>query len=283
MSESENPFESRFGATSVPGAAATSATPAQSAAVQPMRIGQLLDRALRLTPGVFQKFIILFVIQALCVAVSQMPAYEVNMAIRGVGSLVQMVLSFYLMVAMPLLAARHWKGEKVSLSALRKDISFSLIFRVFGLLLRVGLVTGLLMILLVIPGIIYFVNRILAIYILIIEKTSISDSLKKSKKLMLGEKWYRSGSPWMRVTGLLLLIMVVSIFASVPTIGATLLIAQGTDVIPLLLLGALFLGSFIQLFVQTFGSLAYVGFYNDLLARYEATDILSGIDEIEAS
>jgi hypothetical protein len=243
-----------------------------------MRIGQLLDRALRFTPGLFQKFIVLFVIQAICVAISQVPEYQVNVAVRGVGTLIQIVLGLYLMVAMPLLAAKHWRGERASISAIRKDISIILILKTLWLVGRIAIVTGVLAIFFLIPGIIYFVNRILAVYILLMERTSVSDAMKKSKKLMLAEKWYHNGSPWMRVSGLMFLIMVVSAFASVPTIGATVLVTQGADMMLGLLLAAFFIGSFVQLFVQTFGALAYVGFYCDLLARYEATDILSGIE-----
>lgn len=245
--------------------------------IQPMTLGRLLDRALKLLPGVFMKFLPFYIVLCVLGVIQQVAEGSGNMGLVGVAALVQIVVGFPLFFGVIFMASDKWLGkESTGLQCIRR-MNLGLVLRSIWLGIRVTVVTMLGLILLVIPGVVYAVNRILAFYVLLIENASVNDSLTKSKALMTSETWYKMSSPIMRFTGMTILFMVVGGFAAVLLGVASVVEGEVFGVFSLVIFAVITLVS--QL-VTAFTYICYVGFYYDLRVRYEGSDVMSGLESL---
>ena len=246
-----------------------------------MKVGQILDRSLRLFPRVFYRALIWFVIIALLGTAANL--FMLDSILLGMAlSFVQGILNYVLLLAVTLMAAEWWHGNQVSLSDVRDRISASLVFRLLGLSIWIGVVTMLGFLLLIIPGLVYMLNRILAPYVLVVENCSMEYALKKSKYLMTRGKWYSFSGPYMRISGLLFIVMIISWFSGLAAGFSQQLYAQQS--LAWYVSAAMTFFSFLLVqFFSVFNYLCLVGFYYDLRARYEGADLLNSIEGLQTS
>ena len=191
-----------------------------STALQPMRIGQIMDRSLRLSKELLPKLIVLYVIMAaMQTAVQILPdmqlgdPFTASILVVGV-SILQIIFGFALFLCVTFITAEHWLGNQLSVMDAFRRISFGLILRFIWLSIRIGFCMMFFLMLLIVPGIVYFVNRFLSYYVLLLEDTSTGDALRRSKTIMRhnpGKAWYSPSSPAMRLSGLMLILMLLQL------------------------------------------------------------------------
>jgi hypothetical protein len=254
--------------------------------IEPMAVGQILDRSLRLTPKLFLKLspwyaVLAALVSGMTLFSSRKEVYLVVPFFIGVIG-----LSFALFFIVILLSREHWFGRvEAGVSDITSEINVGMVFRSFGLFIWV-LVAGLLwMLLFIIPGIVYYYNRILSYYILVLEDEGVRASLSKSKWLMTRGKWYHSSSPIMRITGILLVHMFVNIIFSVFSQGGGAALGMSGDFAgeTVLVFVFVFISTFLSYLTGLFAGISMVGFYYDLCARYEGADLLSSIEQMDAT
>ena len=249
--------------------------------LEPMRLAQILDRSLKLLPGIFRKALPWYVLLAALAMAQNLAQRQEAIIVMVAFTILQMPVAFFVFMVTTSLSADHWVGNTANgvREAMRR-VSFGLAMRILGVTIVAFVATMLWSILLLIPGIIYSVNRILAWYVLIVEDTSVSESLKKSKFLMTQDKWYRSSSPWARVTGISLILLFVRGIPSIVVVGAAAWVS--TQNIDLVVVGVImFVGNLVLHFFSIFSQLAFIGFYYDLRARYEGADIVAGLERLQ--
>ena len=261
-------------------------TESRSQAVEPMTVGTILDRSLRLLPGVFGKVLVLYLCLGLLGVLGQIPATGLKGNMQAAFSMahtivaiIRVLLQYYLVIATTLIAHETWHGRNVSLGEVNERVSFGLGWRLFRLYVRVGVGTILWAFLFIVPGIVYAFNRILAHYILVIENTSIGYAIDKSKSLMSQEPWYRLSGPTMRISGVALLLLMVGMFSGVMVGGASYMNARGIYSRELTCL-LLFLSLLVAHVVAVYSYICYLGFYHDLCARYEGKDLMSRLEQL---
>lgn len=262
--------------------------------IEPMGIARLLDRSLRLLPQAFRQVLLWYVILAILKSAVNFASLEHQIGKGGdinasltvlviVGTVLSALLEYFFYLAITFLVADAWLGREVELGKVVQHISLGRAFRIFyrwiGLSIWVGLVTILGLFLFIIPGLIYALNRIMSIYVVILEDSPVSEAIEKSKLLMSQEKWYSLHGAAMKVTCIAILSFVLSFFPGLMIGGAESLKA-GFVVSPLLALFLQFFGQLFVYFVGVFNMICYVGLYYDLCARYEAADLISGIEQL---
>lgn len=254
---------------------------------EPKSIGKILDGSFKFLPTLIKELLpillIVTTLQTIQNSHNTLGGLGLDSAVLGIIILASYVITIpfyiYLYFAQILLASNAWLGKDASLQVVKKRIKFSMLWRLIGLSLRITVITCLGLLLLIIPGIVYAVNRILAYYILIIEDCSITDALNKSKFLMTQGKWYQLSSPVMRITGLWFIVMMVSVIAGLLVGGGAALGTIGVaNIISIVILA---LGVFISQVAGIFNFLCFVGFYHDLCARYEGADLMAKIENLE--
>jgi hypothetical protein len=252
---------------------------------EPMGIGQILDRSLRLTPGIFVKLSIWYLgLAGLTTGgVYLLASREFAKVLSGVGCLfVAIILSIPLYFLVVLLSKEHWFGNTdAGVFDVASGISFRLAFRAIGLFIWVGFFTFLWSMLLIIPGLIYMFNRALSFYILVIDDTGVLESVDKSKFLMTRERWWKRRSPALRLSGIFLVHFLVSLVFNFLSQGAGHLFAQPGDLTSTVALSVQFFSTFASYFAGLFAGISMIGFYYDLCTRYEGADILSSIEELK--
>lgn len=250
---------------------------------EPKSIGKILDGGLKFLPILAKQLLLLLVIVTVLQTLQNLQRIFPGGAYTDIIVIASFIIAIpfylYLYFAQILLASNAWLGKEVSLQAIKKRIKFSLVWRLLLLTLRIMLITALGLLLLVIPGIVYAINRILSYYVLIIEDCSVSEALNKSKFLMTQGRWYQLSSPPMRITGLYLIVMMISLIASLFVGGGAAMGLLGFASI--LSTAILAIGVFIANVAGIFNFLCMVGFYHDLCARYEGADLISQIENLE--
>jgi len=123
---------------------------------------------------------------------------------------------------------------------------------------------------LIIPPLLYFFNRALAPYIVLIELVGMRQALRTSKALMTQKAWYSLSGPLTRYIILAHLIFALPLVGYLTSLVAALL-SYGFERIPteVLLLQIFFgvVGFILSLLAVALSSLLIVGFYYDLKAR----------------
>ncbi len=257
-----------------------------------MRIGEILDRALKLLPKIvltryiLVTFLLITTVSTL-LQVSQSVANSrgsvrfilINTAAGFVVSILTTFVTLYLMVLAIKMSSAYWEEKSVNIQELKKTITIGFVVRVFLLWIRVFLVSCLWMILFIIPGIIYWCNRLLAGTILVLENGSISGALERSKKLMTfypNLHWWSFGTPFMRISGILLLLMILGLMPGIllgPSIFSAIQRGEQLTFTGLSQIILLFVSQLLTTVFQLYGAIAYVGFYYDLKIRSEGYDL----------
>ncbi len=242
--------------------------------LSPLSLGELLDRALRQIMPIFGKMWILFVILALInVGMQVLQGYGQQYFFWSVW-VVLFLYSIYLGLIAAFLASAHWCGTDTLLKRALRRLRIWQIVQLVGLFIWVSVATFVGLLLFVIPGLVYAMNRCLVVYVLLIERTTVFGALRKSKFLMTRTKWYSLSGPMMRIFGLsaVLWTMIIAL-AVIEGLSATLTLLDGIYFSSGLVV--LFFSSLIGGALQIFTQAAYVGFYYDLRTRYEGTDLMA--------
>lgn len=250
----------------------------QPTPLEPLTIAQILDRSFRLAPKVFDKLIIPFALLAGLETAQLLPAVAATVHAQGLMKVAVAVLNVYIALLVMILSANLWRGAQVSIQQVREQITFGFAVRFFLLGVRIVLATILGLLLLVVPGLIYSINRLLAPYIYVLERTTAKEALAKSKRLM-------QSAPVLFLTGRLLAILLVM---SLVTAAAAAAMIAGTQIAGLSEVSRKIaaLINFFAFMLSGFGDvikyLCYTGLYFDFLARFEGADLLEQIERLDA-
>lgn len=249
---------------------------------KPMSFGRILDRALRLTPGVMLKIIIPLtatgVISLTFGITGQLDQNSKDLLVRSLISCALLPLQWYLLAAVMIIGIDAWQKKDSSLISAAKRLGLSKFMKLAFLYATIAVRSLLYTLLLVIPGIIYSLNRALAPYIFLIEDCSYSEAMSKSKNLMCKEKWYSLRGPYTKVTAIFILMYLANVLFAGIALTLTLYLSH-TSSIHLLGYKLLNLIQFLlNVTTSIFVSLCFTGLYYDLSARYEGKDILSDIE-----
>ena len=257
----------------------------------PRRLGEILDQSF---PIAFKVVKVIFPILLLAALLTLLDSEETfakfegkvdNKHLSGLQLVIYILrkiaggltgLSIYLLTVP--MAAEAWNGREVKLNNIKKYFSFILLLRMLALWIRVSIIGGLGLLLFVIPGAIYILNRCLAFFPLFLEGLSVKDSLLKSKTLMLHgpSTLFMSETQW-RATGLFMVAMILSflpmiIFGAAYTGSSTLGKA--------FTLGIYFLFTLAYFAASIYSNVAILGLYFDLRSRTEGNDLLEAIDKL---
>ena len=252
-------------------------------ALQPMSLGKLLDRSLKLTPHLFsQKWVTLLVMAVLSsmsalndlVDPGSLGSIRDPEALKAglhtlsiIGSAGSGILGLYLSIVITRLAAQKLKYGRIDKKQ-RKPVTLRLLFKLFLFYMGYGAGVGLFLILLIWPGIKFALSRFIGSFILIIEDTSTNEAFERSKQLMKPEPWYKLSKPKIRLTGIFLVLQLMNM----------LVLASGAAaLLGMLGLPIIFFGSILGAFLLCFNSAVFASFYFDLVARYEGSDIRDAV------
>ena len=276
--------------------------------MQPLTLGRLLDKAFRIAVAVLSKLLLpIFFPLALLNALFMMTlTWQMWPAVVVLG-IITTIVGFCALIWISQIVYEHWKGNSgVRLQQILGQASFrkarALIFVslmvglgtvagpllgfLFGALLGFALSLGPLghAILFVtctcigcIPAFIFYINRILAPFIVILENQKGIPALNASKSLMTRSPRFQRGSPFLRLGGISICIWVISIAISLSAQATLSMLISANGNVALLHHA---INSLISSFTNTVVTATYIGFYCDLLARYEATDILSNLERL---
>lgn len=147
------------------------------------------------------------------------------------------------------------------------------------LTIRTALTGALLCFPLIIPGIVYLVNRALSPFVLNLQGTTVSEALRESKRLMTAERWYALHGPQIRITGIFisffLLAFAISFSGLLVVGGLTLLGLFSTEIaVTELISGAvaksivLLFGIVLQSWLCVYEAAVLTAFFRDLQIRY---------------
>ena len=227
----------------------------------PSSVEEILERSLILTKNLFREFLLPWI------AVSLISILLVNYADDWLTFTVSILVNLICTVLIVILAGHGWLGQSTSLLTAVRELSLSKLIKIVLLVLLVVVVTILLLFLLILPGLIYLLNRFLAFYIVILEDAPIDKAIQRSKFFMTQGRWYSLSGPAMRISLLTLVTCFVSFMVNiVVAVGvATIGLTQSNATYQI----SLFVGNFISTAVYSFSSIALVGFYYDMRARYD--------------
>ncbi|RMG42318.1 MAG: hypothetical protein D6719_06700 [Candidatus Dadabacteria bacterium] len=298
----------------------TAETPLAAASLQPMKVVTILDRGFGILKQVIGRVkFLLFIYAAVTVTLVIEPhGQEMGIHDHSGSSVLSQALIVFTSGTLALcfkiiitrLAALAWQSKSFP-ESLKQEISIGIFIKVVALstwiimvtivLAAISFVPAILIVSLVsavdsdiklfsilllpiaaIPAIIYFVNRVLAYYALVADDLSISEALKKSKFLMTRGSWYKLSSPVMRISGLYIVIIIISfITGGVFGAGALLSVLWKTSMTASVII-LLAIGQVINIIFQMYSVIVLTGFYYDLRARYEGMDLLETLSRIEA-
>lgn len=210
----------------------------EAASTQPLKIMEILDRTSKLYPKFYnQKF---FTIIALFACAGSIPIIKL---FTGIFFYPLMIKTTY----------QIWKNPEQEVNL--DNINYTdKILEVFLLSLLIGICSSLWAILLIVPGIIYALNRSQAIYRLVLENKGISESITESKNLMSFPE------SKLRLFGMYALMFVVFIIIAATTTSVVAIIFGGSII-------TTFIIQYIYFLYSTFAILATTGFYIDIINR----------------
>lgn len=273
--------------------------PSLPAHLKPLRVGQILDRAFDLLPMLCRRLGLWLLIIAIpyffCIMVTT-ATYSMTSQKKLHYSIIEYLLAYLLLLIISNQfaitcvreAALLWLGKAPEPWTLKKIINPPLILSNFFLTFIISIVSALYSLLLIIPGLIYSLNRILSNEALILEDLSIGQALRRSKNLMTFHPelpWYSFSTPFMRAGALM---TVLSLVGFVPNLlyGAAYQLGvqqfgESIYSLPVLLIGIC--GQVLVLITLAYNLLAQVAFYIDLRVRQEGLDLqLILADKVES-
>lgn len=187
---------------------------ATNEAAPDVRIGSVINLAL----GALGRHFLLFL--GLTVLLFAVPLFLVGATIGIVGLngaaglswallpiwLVMLVASALLQASLVRATILHLDGQPVSFGAVTA-VGFSMLPRLIGLSIIVGLGSALGMLLLIVPGVILYLMWSVAIPVAVQEGLGIGDSLRRSRELTAGVRWRIFGLYLVLGIGLIVLMM----------------------------------------------------------------------------
>lgn len=272
---------------------------------EPLRVGEILDASFSMLPQAVNRHLVMpFIViasisssssVALLYLAKKLPVSD-DFSLESFSSVITLIgiqiiiglsiwlINFYIEIMIALISADLWERKPFKLKAILKSITPSVFIRALFLNMNILINTLLYSFLLIIPGVVYMVNRIPAFYILIFEKCSISDALKRSKTLMChnpNHPWYSSHSATMRISGILTIVMIFGLIVSLidPAQQLSSTAAKNISFSAFIFSIA---SHFLLLITIAYRNIAMVGFYKDLKNRIEGYDILECIKSISA-
>ena len=250
----------------------------------PLRIGVILDQSIRLFPKLMRNIWFYYLALAVFPAVQQIPIVSYNWVLSLSLSFVFLLASYPLSILVTFISAAVWVNEPLDIKTAWKRVTFNMLFKTVVLSTIIATLSFFGLLLFVIPGIVYYMNRILAINIMVLEGRSVGFSLRKSRHLMTREKWWKSSSPLVRVNGLLLFFLITYTFVSLISGAVSALTMQESfpfsqSVVFLFQYGL----GLISMLIPLLNQLCFVGFYFDLRSRYEALDLFSELEKVSSS
>ena len=224
-------------------------------------------------------------------------------------NLLNWMLLVYASILFIKLSSNIWISNKLNFSKATKDIKISLLFRIIALqlvivigalfrasfclffalfipivLMKIDILTSTILALLSIsPAIIYWANRLLASYILILENQTIFSSLARSKKLMTthpGINKLSLRTPLMRVSAILLLNTILAIGAAFMLGISEFEQELGISIVGTMSIAIIIISQLLLMLVSVIKEIMMVGFYYDLRNRSEALDLHLRLDKI---
>ena len=250
-----------------------SATPSISQSPGPARVGDILDRSLRVTVAVLRSGELTSILVGIVVAWA---VADTIADIRGksLPAILDTIFSCMITVHTIPHAARRWDGREAF--ALTPGAAFA---RVLGGSFLLGLGAVICALALIIPGIIFYMNRIFFPYFILIEGATVKESYQRSKELVQyrpGIAWYSFSAPLMRVgaIGLVFLTLAFTLVIGISVISGFvegILFVEETP--PWWLFGANILLNAGVVFATVFSVIAFYGLYYDLRARREGVDL----------
>lgn len=274
--------------------------------METLSLGMLLDRSFKIAASLYlEKLLIVFLIFSLLMGGLQAAPPGIQM----VGGLLLNFLNTWLFICIVYFVSEYWKGKTdASLGDVLGRASFRTFLRLLllGLFISLGCMAGplvgglsalllslvlglskeagmILAFLLVaigaIPSFIFYLDRVLATCIIILEDVTAQEGCVASKSLMTRTPRLRQGSPFRRLGAVTFCIFIIATAIGLGFSSLTLSITDATQS-TILLVGIGSITSFVTQFTSCFSITAYVGFYHDLLVRYEARDILSTLDQL---
>lgn len=248
----------------------------------PYTVWTLSKRSLWTLPSLLRDLWWIFLLLVLC---SLLPfLYSTNLLSGILLTCIESLLAFYFSIYATIKSFRYWHNEKAHYTR----ISVQLLFNIFLLLMIIYCKTTTISLLaflgvplflidhwlgstvtvvLMLPALLYFINRSLATYVLLFEGADISVSLNESKKLMNIEAWYSLTGPIARLSLIMILPVLVYFLAS-----AYCMSGKGVDLLfSLFSLHRSFLEISIASFLYQLMSLLMInimtGFYFDMKTR----------------
>ena len=263
----------------------------------PQPIGHILDKSFRFLPKLLSRQVLLL---CLVFSIFQAALESINLILERydlfwphvvaevAASIFGILIFYYFQVVYALLAKNAWYGEPADLDKARSIATLGMIARIFWLGVIIAIRTALWSLLLVIPGVIYAMNRLLSLLDIVLRGATISESLSESRHLMTHHPtipWYSVRTPIMRASGMLLITMAVS-FPPGLIIGGTIAAHETNDLagvaVDLATLGLLFFSYMLTYITMLFSTIAIVGFYLDLRSRVYGIDIRALLTEQES-
>lgn len=250
--------------------------------MEPMTVGRIVDRSLRLTPKLFKSLMVI----ALVVATLDGIDFFVEMAFSENATLViaskvlsigNRYLSAVLYILMMLFSAKLWVGETPTIANCKEQIRFGRILKGVFLSFYVSLLSFFGAILFIIPGVIFFLNRALAHPVFYLEGQNFSGALERSKFLMKQVPWYKGSSPVARLSLLFGIQIFTTGVAAMAIVLTPFWMKAGGLGVTIQAISAL-LGGLVLQFLTMFATLSIVGFYLDLKVRYEGEDLLKSLE-----
>ena len=253
--------------------------------LRPLKVVEILDRALWLLRNHLVDMLKLALFGACTQVLTNGGLFPDSMLLTVVGALIGICLSIYVNIGVMYYAQGCWLGLPTTIGSAFSRFRFRILLKsvLCGILIGIG--TLFFALFLIIPGIIFLGNRVLAGYEILFYDSPVRKSLKKSKWLMTQKSWYSTSGPMMRLSGLwVILIIVTWVFAILSLVfmglitGASLsTFATQTGITRTI---TSILTGFVTGLTTIFNSLVMIGFYYDLRVRYEGTDLLAKIDSL---
>jgi len=249
-------------------------TASEDAAMMPRRVGEILDHGFTVLRSTLPRLAIVLVLFA-AFDTAEVLFWTGGGAVKLLGILLN-IAQWVVSLSYVFLLGAEWQGRPISLGQALNKTTFSFIVKSMTLSLRVGLMSALYGMLLLIPGIVYFLNRVLAFTCIYFEEVSVPEALDRSKFLMTQEKWYSLSGAKMRYGSLILVSIVLNLAIS----GMTALFLGAVDAYvggPIsgpLSYASLFVNHFLTQLLYLYAGIVGVGFYFDLRTRYEALDLI---------
>lgn len=249
----------------------------------PLPIGAILDRSFSISVKLIDRSLL----STILILTVLWAAFDTFLVINGifVPYVIDNAVFSYLAALTITPAFKLWHGRRPDFET-PLETTTQIFGRIFLAATIAGLLSMLYAILLIIPGVVYYTNRVLAPYAIAIEGLGVRDALRRSKSLTTNYRrkaWYSYGAPLWRAMGIGLVVVMVILAPVIVLEAALSFLAAGQEELQgLALFAENCLAYFVVLLGQVLSVVAFLGFYSDLRTRSEALDLRAELQSISA-